>query len=94
MVEVAFVVAVVALVGAAVCVAFAWSPGWLARSTRHRVLVHTVDGQTIDGQLARVDRDGLVLSPAEWESVDVGGEVFVPRERVGWCQRPPQRGVE
>jgi hypothetical protein len=88
------VVAFVAVTATAMWLVFARRPGWLARSTRHRVLVHTVDGQTIDGQLARVDRDGLVLSPAEWESVDVGGEVFVPRERVGWCQRPPQRGVE
>ena len=91
MVEAAVVVAFVALVGLATWLVFAHSPGWLARSTRQRVLVHTRDGQTIDGQLARVDRDGLVLSPAEWEQVEVGGEVFVPRERVAWCQRPPQR---
>lgn len=63
---------------------------WLDGVTRRRVLVHTRDGQTIDGQLARVDRDGVVLAPATLADGphDLAGEVFVPQERIAWLQQP------
>lgn len=63
---------------------------WLDTVTRRRVLVHTRDGQTLDGQLARVDRDGLVLAPATWADGphDLEGDTWVPRERVAWMQQP------
>lgn len=63
---------------------------WLETVTRRRVLVHTRDGQTLDGQLARVDRDGLVLAPASLADGphDLDGDVFVPRDRVAWMQQP------
>lgn len=71
------------------------SDSWLEEVVRRRLLVHTRDGQTLDGQLARVDADGLVLSPAKLEGeYDLGGEVWVPRERVGWAQHPPAEGSE
>lgn len=63
--------------------------GWLAAALRRRLLVHTVGGETFDGQLARVDRDGLVLSPTTLEGeYKLGGEVWVPRERISWAQQP------
>lgn len=64
--------------------------GWLDEVVRRRVLVHTRDGQTIDGQLIRVDRDGVVLGPAVLADGphDLDGEVYVARERVAWVQHP------
>jgi hypothetical protein len=94
MIELAVAAAALA-VGLLVGVVLVWdhrpasASSWLQGVVRRRLLVHTRDGQTIDGQLVRVDADGLVLGPAQWEGVDVGGEVWVPRERVAWCQQPP-----
>lgn len=88
-------IAVLVAAGLTVAGLLAWDhrprdPGsWLATVTRRRLLVHTVDRTTFDGQLVRVDTDGLVLQPAQWEGQQLGGEVWVPRERVGWCQEPP-----
>lgn len=87
------VVATVALVAAAIAVerhrhCSREPAGWLGEAVRRRLLIHTVDGQTIDGQLARVDADGLVLAPAMWEGYELGGQVWVPRERVAWAQQP------
>lgn len=64
--------------------------GWLDAATRRRLLVHTRDGQTLDGQLVRVDRDGVVLEPARLDGVSDGldGQVWVPRERIAWAQQP------
>jgi hypothetical protein len=69
--------------------------GWLHEAARHRLLVHTRDGQTLDGQLARVDADGLVLDPVTLADGDhrLAGSVWVPRERVAFVQHPGQEGA-
>lgn len=64
--------------------------GWLDSVVRRRLLVHTRDGQTFDGPLVRVDRDGVVLGPVVLADGphDLDGEVFILRERVAWVQHP------
>jgi hypothetical protein len=63
---------------------------WLDAVTRRRLLVQTTDGQTIEGSLARVDADGIILAPARHSDSgqDLAGEVWVPRDRVSWIQGP------
>lgn len=65
-------------------------PRWLHEVTRRRLLVHTRDGQTLDGQLARVDVDGLILEPVTLADggVSLDGRAWVPRERIAWIQEP------
>lgn len=64
--------------------------GWLDKVSGERVLVHTVDNQTIEGALISVLRDGLVLRAPRLiadEAVNVAGDVFVPRPKVALVQR-------
>lgn len=64
-------------------------PGWVQRVRAERVLVHTVEGQTVEGVLREWSRDGLVLAAAHLvdHGTDLAGEVFVARERVLMIQR-------
>lgn len=66
------------------------SPTWLEDATRARIMVNTTDGHTIEGSLVRADAGGIVLSPARYTDAqqDLAGNVWIPRERVGWIQQP------
>lgn len=92
---VAVVLAAAAAAGVTAIALGAHRPGWIREATRTRLLVHTRDGQTLDGQLVREDRDGLVLDPVMLADggISVSGRVFVPRERVAWIQQPTQQDL-
>jgi hypothetical protein len=64
---------------------------WLAQRTTRRVVLHTTDSQSIDGLLMTVAPDGIVLSNAIYldnsaEPVQMGGEIWVPRDKVAMVQ--------
>lgn len=63
---------------------------WLEEATRTRVLVNTIDGQTIEGSLVRADADGIVVDAARHADAQqtIAGVAFIPRERVSWVQQP------
>jgi hypothetical protein len=96
MLEPVVIVALVAVVGAVVVLLFAVHhradrTGWLESVSGERLLVHTVDNQTIEGVLFAVLRDGLLLKApriVDDVTVNVSGEVWVPREKVALVQRP------
>jgi hypothetical protein len=64
--------------------------GWLEERLTRRIVVHTTDGQSVEGLLDRVVTDGLVLSTARYldtnPPTDLQGEIFLPRARVGFAQ--------
>ncbi len=67
---------------------------WLRRHTRRRVLVQTSDGSSIEGVLAGVGADGLVLTSARIVSeaapgTHLIGETFVPHSRLRLLQTLP-----
>lgn len=63
---------------------------YLKRKHLERVLVHTRDRTTIEGLLAEVASDGLVLKNAKYLDAEdpppLHGETFIPHERVGFLQ--------
>ncbi len=63
---------------------------WLKRQTLTRLIVHTTDGQSLDGVLATVAKDGIVVDHAKLLDGDnahrLGGHVLVERERIGFVQ--------
>jgi hypothetical protein len=68
---------------------------WLDGLVRERILVHTVDEQSIEGLLEAVCPDGLVLVTATYlgtTTAQMGGEVFVPRATIRMVQRPKSPG--
>lgn len=65
--------------------------GWLEERVATRLLVHTRDGDTVDGVVTRVHRDGLELESVRWEDRQLGGTAWVPRERIRWVQQPPSQ---
>lgn len=92
MFEVLVIVALVLLVlmGAGALVLRREPKGWLDKISGERVLVHTVDNQTIEGALISVLRDGIVLRAPRLiddQPVNVAGDVFVPRQKVALVQR-------
>lgn len=68
--------------------------GWLVRRRSERLIVHTTDGQTIDGTLRDVGPDGLVLLAPRLVDADVAlaGDVFIPKAKVLMVQRPSAGG--
>lgn len=71
-------------------------PRWIRDRRLEQVLVHTVGGDTIAGALLRAERDAIILVQARFfdgnegsaASVPMAGEVYVPRERVAFIQKP------
>jgi hypothetical protein len=67
--------------------------GWLEGATSARLVVHTVEGKSIEGTLALAAVDGLVLRAAvlvePGKSVPMAGEVFVPKAQVLMVQTKP-----
>jgi hypothetical protein len=63
---------------------------WLQEATRSRILVNTIDGQTIEGSLVRCDADGIVVDAVRHADArqDLAGIAFIPRERISWVQQP------
>lgn len=63
---------------------------WLERVKTEAVVVHTADGRSIQGLLAEVWRDELVLVRAEYLSEEgprpLLGKIGVPRENVAFVQ--------
>lgn len=63
---------------------------WLDDVARRRLLVQTTDGQTLEGSLVRVDADGIALASPRLDATALSGDLWVPRERIAWVQRPSQ----
>jgi hypothetical protein len=65
---------------------------WIRHRMAHRVYVHTTDDRTIEGVIVSEWRDGLSLGDARYHessgAVSMAGEVFIPREKVLFIQRP------
>lgn len=66
---------------------------WLRHQTHREVLVTTTEDQTFEGVLAEDARDGVILRCAKLhrpgdEAIPLGGEVFIPRDRVSVIQFP------
>lgn len=62
---------------------------WLSALSCPRMVVHTNDERSIEGTVMRVTGDGLLLRAAKLigkPTVPLGGEVFIPRERVLFVQ--------
>lgn len=63
--------------------------GWLRRQLASSVVIHLTDESSIVGYLEEVARDGVILRGATHlgeTRVDIGGEVYIPRNRVKWVQ--------
>ena len=68
--------------------------GWWERAHKRHVMVHQTDDRTIRGYVKEVAPDGVLLASAEYlpdqgAPMPLGGEVFIPRERVNWVQVLP-----
>jgi small nuclear ribonucleoprotein (snRNP)-like protein len=63
---------------------------WLDKLERRTVIVHLSDGQSIQGVLAAIYDDCVVLERATYLHREgrtrVDGEAVLPRERVSWLQ--------
>ncbi|MCU4184015.1 hypothetical protein K6U06_06560 [Acidiferrimicrobium sp. IK] len=62
---------------------------WLARATSRRLVVHTSDDRSIEGTVASVGADGVVLSAARLlgaKEIDMAGDVWIPRSKVVFVQ--------
>lgn len=60
---------------------------WLDRTRARRLIVHLKTGQTLEGTVAEVAPDGVILRAARMltpnnKHADMAGEVFVPRDNV------------
>jgi hypothetical protein len=77
---------------AAVAIAAAWHYAFgISRYVRRRVVIHTIDEQSLRGRLVSVTVDGITLEEAELlagsEVAVIQGRTFVPRANVSWVQR-------
>lgn len=87
-------VIVQALLIGALLATYGWTrvrPGFLARQPLVSVTVHLTTDQTIAGALAESGRDGLVLRAARFldssgETTPLGGELFIPADRINFVQ--------
>ena len=94
-VAIVFLVPGLVLVAAALLERYrkAGPPAWLEQRTMQSVLVHVADnedGKSIEGVLAAVAADGLVLRAARFIELDqpvpLSGELFIPASRVLFVQ--------
>lgn len=66
--------------------------GWLERTLRKRIVLHTLDDKSIEGTLWEQTSDGVILRAAVLKGentapdVSMAGEVFVPRANVAFAQ--------
>ena len=66
---------------------------WWQKARRKTVMVHTIDDKTIRGLVLEVAPDGVLLGGAEYldgAPVPLGGQLFIPKERVAMVQIPPR----
>jgi hypothetical protein len=68
--------------------------GWFERTQHRHIWIHTTDERTMRGYVKEVSVDGVLLADAEYlpdqgAPMPLGGEAFIPRERVNWVQVPP-----
>jgi hypothetical protein len=66
---------------------------WWESAVLQQVWIHSTDGRTIRGFVKIVAVDGVLLADAEYlddngTTVQLGGEAFIPKERVNWVQIP------
>lgn len=63
----------------------------VSRLVRRRVVIHTVDEESLRGRLVSATIDGFTLEAAELlaggDVAIIQGRVFVPRRNVSWIQR-------
>lgn len=91
LIEVAVIAAVIIAIDTAPKLRRRRSTSWLESITLERVLVHTSDDQTFEGNLAGVASDGLLLKAVrlvDENPVNVAGDVFIPRSKIVMVQRP------
>lgn len=89
--EIVFGVTIAASVAAMVFVVFYERRAWIARRMGRRAIVHLSDERSIEGTLMVSARDGIVLAGAtylEGAGTNLGGEIYVPRERLLFVQLP------
>lgn len=62
---------------------------WVARNALARVVVHTTEGQSIEGSVAEGSDAGVLLRAARLidSDVDLAGDVWVPAAKVHWVQQ-------
>ena len=68
---------------------------WVKKHQLQRVLVHTVGNETIDGLLLGEEPGAIILVQSSFVDssdsagpVPMAGEVYVPRGRVAFIQKP------
>jgi hypothetical protein len=66
---------------------------WWDEMQNSLVMVHMDDDRTIKGLIVKVSPDGVLLASPEFlgegPAFELGGESFIPRERIAWAQVPP-----
>lgn len=62
--------------------------GWLAQHLTRRIVVHTTDDLSLEGTLRLQSTDGVVLVAVRLleDNVELGGDVWVPRQKVAFVQ--------
>lgn len=69
---------------------------WLDQKMARRLVVHTTDDRSIEGLLESVGPDGVTLRAARLMGkppVELGGEIWLPRETVAFVQTVPPAAV-
>jgi hypothetical protein len=67
------------------------APTWLDRVMRKKVVLHTLNDQSIEGVLMEQTVDGVILRASvllgsDGKRTTMAGEVFVPRENIAFAQ--------
>lgn len=62
---------------------------WVERNALARVVVHTTEGQSIEGSVAEGSDAGVLLRAVRLvdSDVDLAGDVWVPAAKVHWVQQ-------
>lgn len=67
------------------------APTWLDRVMRKKIVLHTLNDQSIEGVLMEQTADGIIMRASSLLGSDgkrtpMAGEVFIPRENVAFAQ--------
>lgn len=96
---IALIIIVVLLALSMAACGVAWlgrrSERWLTQHLARRVIVHTTEGQSLEGLLTTNASDGLVMTAAIFldsstDPVQLAGTIWVPREKLAFLQIEPK----